>query len=445
MKSDWILLFATASLTLVIAIGLIRWLAPGLLGIPIDLQMVQVSKEMPPFFEGVFRKDDYDSKEFILKDPFTSIRAKPLYPEVAGVGPNDILGFRNRQIPNVADIVIIGDSQTYGNNATLEENWPSQLAKNLNTRPSTVYAMAVGGWGGVQYLDMFFNAAAFQPRVIIVAFYTGNDPIESFLMAYNNDRWKTLRSATKVHSTDTLKSKFPAPQDEWWPVQFNDGISTIFTPKLRLISNVDHPAVNAGYAVMAKVAKTIDRISKDSNIQPVFTIIPTKELAYWPKVKRQDLEMDKDYIELIEAEKNNIDKLSKQFRSLENSRYIDIVNPLQQAALDSTPLYPRNTNGHPTRFGYAVIGKTIAKTIAPLLPDIPQGLFLHRITQDLYNVYLVREDKAWLFPTPRSILANGWQLEHIPEISYRDLIGLPRSIVNTVDPVRFGPQALTMN
>ncbi|MCR4346774.1 MAG: hypothetical protein NUV55_06190, partial [Sulfuricaulis sp.] len=34
-------------ITLTVAIGLIRWFAPQLLGIPVDLQSVRVSKEVP--------------------------------------------------------------------------------------------------------------------------------------------------------------------------------------------------------------------------------------------------------------------------------------------------------------------------------------------------------------------------------------------------------------
>ncbi len=51
----------------------------------------------------------------------------------------------------------------------IEQNWPSQMADNLGVDLDRVYAMAVGGWGAVQYLDMFYNATLFQPRVTIPA------------------------------------------------------------------------------------------------------------------------------------------------------------------------------------------------------------------------------------------------------------------------------------
>lgn len=43
MKKEWVMASVTILLTLAMSLTLIRYLAPGLLGIPIDLQMVSVS------------------------------------------------------------------------------------------------------------------------------------------------------------------------------------------------------------------------------------------------------------------------------------------------------------------------------------------------------------------------------------------------------------------
>ena len=89
-------------------LALIRWLAPGLLGIPVDLQIVRTSDEVVPFFENVFRPEHRKSGPFLLNDPYTVVRARPLYGGPAG--PTDLLGFRNSDVPNRADVVAIGDS-----------------------------------------------------------------------------------------------------------------------------------------------------------------------------------------------------------------------------------------------------------------------------------------------------------------------------------------------
>jgi hypothetical protein len=439
MKSDWLLLITSVTLTLILALGTIRWLAPGLLGLPIDLQMVQTGEKVPSFFKGVFREEDYLSKDFLLKDPLTSVRAKPLLPEGGGVGPHDILGFRNRNIPNVSDIVIIGDSQTYGNNVVLENNWPSQFQEELSSKSAVTYTMSVGGWGAVQYLEMFFNAVAFQPRIIIVAFYTGNDPAESYTMAYSHERWKQLRPVPHIDNSGMLKTTFPPPQTDWWPVKFRDGIQTVFTPKLRFISNQNHPAMIAGYDIMAKVAELISSAAKKIGIQTAFTIIPTKELVYLPKIEREGLEINKDYLKLVTAEQRNIERLATQLRSLENAHYIDIVTSLQSTASTAHQVYPPDINGHPLMDGYAAIGRTVAKTISRLLPDLPTGIFAHQIIEDAYNIYLIKEGKAWLFPSMELVRQNGWPLDAISKINDRALATLPRGIIEDINPERFGP------
>ena len=440
MKKEWLLLLASVGVPLVLALGLIRWFAPGLLGIPVDLQLVRVSEKLPPFFEGVFRANDYKTEEFILKDPYTRVRAKPLYPEVGGMGPHDILGFRNRKVPNVADIVVIGDSQTYGNNASLEQNWPTQMADKLGLDHDQVYAMAVGGWGAAQYLDMFYNAVAFQPHLVVVAMYTGNDPLDSVYMAYGHERWRALRPKPDLTLADAPKTAFPAPESEWWPVAFEDGVRTTFTPELRYSSNQNNPVAKAGYGVMAKVAEVISTIGEDHGIEIVFTIIPTKELVYWPKVRDAQLKAPPDYTKLINAEQRNIAEFEQAIHALDNARYVDVVKPLQEAALGPSPLYPDDTNGHPVATGYAVLGEAMAVAVAPLLPKPVQGLVAMNVGEGHYQVYRVKGRKAWLFPTIELVKDNGWNTQQTPLVSPRDLAGLERGVIDAVDVERFGPE-----
>ena len=70
MKKEWWLAVGITVLTVTLALGVIRLFAPQLLGGARDLQLVQVSKEVPPFFDNVFRPEDYASREFILQDPY---------------------------------------------------------------------------------------------------------------------------------------------------------------------------------------------------------------------------------------------------------------------------------------------------------------------------------------------------------------------------------------
>lgn len=443
MKKEWVLLITTLIVTLLISIIFIRVFAPQLLGIPPSLQLVQVSKKIPPFYEGVFRMEDFNSREFQLNDPYVEVRSKPLIPEFWGmevVGPHDILGFRNRYVPNVADIIVIGDSQTYGNNAVFEDNWPSQLTHILGNKKPTVYSMAAGSWGAIQYLDMFDKAILFQPRIVIVAFYTGNDPLDSFILAYNIDKWKPFRTDPNISSKDAPSVKFPPPESEWWHIKFKDGVETTFTPRLRLASNQEHPAVHAGYDIMRDVARQISMKARTLNIQVIFTVVPTKELVYAEKVLHDEFIPPKDYLTLIGAEEKNIKSLVAELAKFPNAMYVDLLVPLQQAALKPIQLYPSDINGHPIAAGYKVMAEALSSVADGYLYDNPQGLFAVELSSKDNFIALINNEGVWVFDRDDIMKANGWPLENIKTIKYRDIANIPiRGIVTTIDPTRFGP------
>ena len=368
MKKEWILLSATVLVTAALFLGLLRWLAPQLIGIPADLQMVQVSRELPPFFEGVFRDKDYAAQDLVLKDPYTNVRFRPLLPTSGGTGPHDILGFRNTGIPNSAGIITLGDSQTYGIGEPRENNWPSQLVSRLQrpgSTPLSLYNMAVGGWAAVQYLDMFPKALRLEPDIVIVAFYSGNDSLESFNMAYGTDHWKSLRPDSDLKGSDVPDPVPALSLEDSWEAVFSDGTRQRFMPGRRLVVNdTDYPAVRAGYAIMAGVARQIMDMAVQHDVTVVFTVIPTRELVYANKVASDALEAPERYRRLVLLEQQNIGELASAIRGIPGATYADLVQPMQRAAMSPAPLYPRQWDGHPGGEGYRIIASTLADSLA---------------------------------------------------------------------------------
>jgi hypothetical protein len=440
VNKEGLLLLGSGVVTLLAVLGLIRWLAPGLLGGPADLQLVQLDEKVPAYYRGVFQDDGSSSDgEFLLKDPLTRVRARPLYPRYKGLGPHDILGFRNTAVPVAADIVTIGDSMTYGNNAFLEQNWPSRMAVNLKREDINVYNMSTGGWAAVQYLDMFGYALAFQPRVVIVAFYTGNDPLESFQMAYGNEHWAELVPDPALSAGDAPAVSLDTATDEQWDVVFRDGVHEVFTPRYRLASNDDHPAVIAGYAIMAKVAERISKLAQSKGVSVIFTIIPTKELVYARKVAAEGLDAPVEYRKLVMLEQQRIDGLRGYLEKLTGVRYVDTLEALQQAALGDVNLYPDVGNGHPVSSGYEVIGKALAQAVRESLPPLRSGLYA-LMDSDSFKVLLINREGAWYFNDFDLLEANGWPPEELQTIGLRDIKNIPhRGVVDAVDPARFGP------
>jgi len=442
MRREWLLAGVITLAVLGLAVAALRLFAPGLLTGGRAFELVGVDTRLPPFYEAVLRASDLASDEFMLPDPLTHARARPLYPDNRGSGPHDLLGFRNYGVPNRADVIAIGDSQTYGNNAVLEHNWPSRLRHYLAGKSASVYAMATGGWGAVQYAYMARNATVLRPRVLVVAFYSGNDALESFQLAYGSDHWAMLRPDPTLGPGDAPVVVYPPPPEALWPVTFADGSHTEFSPRHRLVANDDHPAVRAGWAIMAAAGRHIGKIAADAGAAVVFTIIPTKELVYKPRLAADGIEPTADYRALVTAEAGHIESLAGELSAVPGARYVDLVGPLQTAVLSTPALYPASPNGHPLAAGYDVIAAALAPAVRVRLPEPPRGLVAVRIRPDQQELVLATAHGAWGFKNLDLVRANGWAPETARPVSLRDMAGLPNlGIIDVVDPARFGPEA----
>ena len=436
-------LIVSTIVTAILVLGVVRYFAPQLLGLSSDIQLVQVSKKVPPFFEGVFRTSDYETDEYILPDPYIK-RAKPLFPDLGGIGPNDILGFRNRNIPNVSDVIIIGDSQTYGNNARIETNWPNLFMKNLNSNKTTLithYDIAVGGWGAIEYLEIFYKSLLFQPKTVIVAFYTGNDSLETFRLAYSNDRWSEYQVDKSLSLDDIPHVEFPPPKKDLWKVIYKDRVGTVFTPKNRLHSNEKSKVVQAGYDAMLLVAKEIARVCENNKISVIFTVIPTKELVYLDKTKREVNNLPEEYTVLVNNEQNYINWFGLELSKIPGAQYINIVKVLQKQALLPIAMYPADGNGHPIAAGYKVIADHLANEIE-LKWEVPEGLVALFTSESKYQLGLIRDNNYWLFANTDLIEQNGWDPSVIPiTIKNRDIANLnKKGLITLVDKQQFGPR-----
>ena len=122
-----------------------------------------------------------------VQDDLLGHRPKPLYRD------HDERGYRNRKALNKADIVCLGDSQTYGKGVECEEAWPHQLS--LETGRS-VYNISFGGWGPTQSEVLIDQTVLLQPKLVIVGFYSGNDLYDCYHMTY-------FRKSTKYRTPDS--------------------------------------------------------------------------------------------------------------------------------------------------------------------------------------------------------------------------------------------------
>lgn len=448
-SAKWLLLLLPAVLTLLVGLAAIRWLAPGLLGVQVavDRQVVQLAETAPSFYDGAFDQGTPQPGGDMILDPLSGHRHRAIVPENYDLmSPFDLLGFRNRAIPVVADIVTIGDSQTMGMGSSLDDNWPSQLAAQAVAKQPVVYNMSAGGWGAVQYLHLFPKALLLQPRVVVVAFYTGNDPADSLHLAYQFEPWASLR--TQPEAPEMPPSAWPPTPEQKWNVRFTDGTLQVFTPAARLsVNDRDYAGVAEGYAIMAESARRMQALVSETGVGLVFTIIPTKELVFAGRVKQDGLTPPDAYNRLIEHERQNIDELASILRKLPQTTYVDVVTPLQRVALKETALYPSDDNGHPRYLGNRIIAEALGNAVDRHLrrPPKPGLAVLTGSADGRDTIALIRDGWVMKFWSPQILRDNGWtlRLNELPHFTPRDLARLSnRGAIATVDRQRYGPRSV---
>ncbi|MCA8952605.1 MAG: hypothetical protein KDE27_24040 [Planctomycetes bacterium] len=89
-----------------------------------------------------------------------------------GTGETDAWGFRNERVPERADALFVGDSQTWGFFLEREQSFPAQFGELTGL---STYQMANGGYGPVRYRELVRRGLALQPKLVVVGFYFGND------------------------------------------------------------------------------------------------------------------------------------------------------------------------------------------------------------------------------------------------------------------------------
>lgn len=135
--------------------------------------------------EGMLRLADFPKQSIKLERVVDPILLYKMPEDFPGV---DRQGFRNPSVPEQADIITLGDSHTYGYNAALEDDWPSQIGRMTGL---SVYNMGVGGHGPLQYYYLLDRALELKPRYVVIGLYLAND-IKGICDLYlKTDYWKS--------------------------------------------------------------------------------------------------------------------------------------------------------------------------------------------------------------------------------------------------------------
>ncbi len=342
--------------------------------------------------EGVSRVL-FDPIDFLkprrVSDPVLGYRIEP------GSGAHDSLGFRNRSVPQTADIVAIGDSHTYGISATASDSWPSQLERLTGRK---VYNVSLGGYGPAEYLYLMEKyALALHPKIIIAGFYLGNDLKDTYRSVYNISHWKDLRKPGEVPADGEEEGEGEDDSSrgigEWLSgrsvlyrlvsssfigdnlrqmrrlrrgeeiMMFENadlGISTGFTPDRRLKGlDLSRGEVREGLELSLELFNSMNELAERNDMRFLVVIIPTKESVFSAYIEgRKDLDPSARIDRLIESERR-VDKIVKTYFNEHGIEYVDVLDPLKKEA-GNEQLYPNNFGGHSNKNGYGIIAGTIS-------------------------------------------------------------------------------------
>ena len=85
---------------------------------------LQIAARIFPRAAMVLFPSWFDEEPLTAADSELGIRGNPKFLEHNGNG------FRNTGIPDRADVVVIGDSQTYGTSVAFDQAWPQQIVRS---------------------------------------------------------------------------------------------------------------------------------------------------------------------------------------------------------------------------------------------------------------------------------------------------------------------------
>lgn len=328
-------------------------------------------------------------------------------------GGHDANGFRNDAVPDQVDIVAIGDSQTWGINASRSEAWPQTLARISGRR---VYNMALGYYGPVQYLALTDDALRLSPKVIVVGLYFGNDLYGAYQMVYTEEMYAHFRSAkvsgdllidTIGPQADKLSKEEMAYSnvrpastsdytwEDWFVTNFavlrffqahrrlsaddsfrrakawatahpdhgevyeNGSVRTVFTPAYRLLAlDLDEPRIAEGLRITKEILVKMQAKVEGAGAQLIVLLIPTKEMVYADVMERGGLSKSKTFQRLVKMEtraRADIVRTCNQRGIL----YIDALPTLKKAVSRGEQIYPATTDGHPNPRGYFFLASVV--------------------------------------------------------------------------------------
>ncbi len=349
-----------------------------------------------------------------IHDEHLGWRLNPDYPDV------DEWCFRNDSVPEQADVVILGDSQTYGYGVPAELSWPRQLSA-LSGR--STYNIACSGYSPIHGLAIWEDVVSLEPQIVVAAVYAGNDLYDTFSLVYGHGQLSHLRTPDVALQSRIAELEVNNPLAEQarsvtrmgrrpWPLRdvlrdhsalFHflrhlangqgsaaltgraggtweaaqqrarqhpdyldaldggaDARTTLTVTKRLFAMDTSDPRIGEGLQMTLRALREMSQRSAEAGARLLVLWIPTKELVFAPLINagnRPRLQR------LIKAETRFQTRVRQTAAEL-GVPCVDTLPSLRRSLEDGDRPYPESADGHPTIAGYASIARVVADFIA---------------------------------------------------------------------------------
>lgn len=359
------------------------------------------------------------SNPLLIKDETLLWKGNPRIPG------HDKSGFRNPAVLKTADVGVLGDSQTYGFGLDGEFAWPEQMKENGGL---SVYSFALPGYGPIQQLTLIDRALSLKPKKIIYALYTGNDFYESYAAVYDSGKRADLktpgpetaraiseaenrrplleeikfrenactamgrpvsrggvRGFLAVHSKTyglvralcrILKAREQgvspsvgaAGKSESECLPFESGpLKTFFTPAYRLTGlDRNDPRIEEGFQITLRAIREISEKARNSNVNFLVLVIPTKESVLYKKALAQKGALPEEYQNLASGEAFYLEKI-ETFLRREKIEYKNLLPAFENAAESGIQAYFNSSDNHLNEAGQRLTAKAAREWAASII------------------------------------------------------------------------------
>lgn len=318
-----------------------------------------------------------------------------------GVTGIDARGFRNGLRPAHAEVVVLGDSHTYGYNVSPADSWPGQFAAATGR---SVYNMGVGGYDAYHYRALLDEALQLRPRTLVAAVYPLNDAADlcgSQHQVVDRAAWERITGLrwTECGPAHPAHSQGNQPVSEWvsshsalasmvrWAygeyrtrrildgalqipaddVLFRDESGGRYyfrgsTTRARAdgVDLADH-RVRLGLDQLANFAGDADRRVRDTGGRFVVLLVPIRERIFADDLRNAG--RPRDLERLLANEAALTVALEKRLDDA-GIAYASAQAYLAAARASGERVYPDGEDDHPVRAGYGAYARTVTELLA---------------------------------------------------------------------------------